>query len=192
MGAFYHGSGVARFHLSLWERSELSSGEGVVDCFEDGIGLGEDDVVPEADDLNAARVEEAGADFVTGAALVAVVLAAVELDCKFGSVAVEVEDIGREWVLAAEFVAGESAVAEVTPKALFGIGGVLAEGAGEGECVGVEGWIFVLRFGHAKTLTRSIPRGLSRWERRKAPSPLDNSLLSRRERGINLGVRRWR
>jgi hypothetical protein len=50
---------AARIYLSLWERSELSSGEGVVDCFEHGVGFGEDDVVPEAENLDSARRGEA-------------------------------------------------------------------------------------------------------------------------------------
>jgi hypothetical protein len=92
--------------------------------------------------------EKAVADLVVGAAFVAVVLAAVELDCKLGSVAIEVEDIGRKWVLAAELVSGEAAVAEEMPEELFGIGGGLAEGAGESESVGTEGWFAI---GHRAT-----------------------------------------
>jgi hypothetical protein len=140
---------AARIHLSLWERSELSSGEGVVDGFEDGVGFGEDDVVPEAEDGDALLGEKRAADFVVGAGFVGVVLAAVEFDGELFGVAVEVQDVGRERMLAAEFVAGEAAVAEVAPEELFGVGGGLAEVAGEDEGVFVQRGLSVGRRGHA-------------------------------------------
>ena len=63
-------------------------------------------------------------------------LAAVELDGDSRPEAGEVEDVGADGVLSAETVAGDAFAAQARPEQDFGVGGVLAEFAGEVLLVG--------------------------------------------------------
>lgn len=69
-------------------------------------------------------------------------LTAVEFDGQVQLCAVEVEDVGRAGVLAAEFEVGEAAVTEVVPEQAFAIGLLVAQVFGEG----AQGFGFVATF----------------------------------------------
>src|SRR3546814_5987607 len=58
-------------------------------------------------------------------------LAAIQFDDEAGFFAQEVGNVTADGSLAAEFVVLQPAGAEMVPEALFGFGGVLAEGSGE-------------------------------------------------------------
>src|SRR3546814_4575910 len=72
---------------------------------------------------------------ILGAALVGFglvcMLAAIQFDDEAGFFAQEVGNVTADGSLAAEFVVLQPAGAEMVPEALFGFGGVLAEGSGE-------------------------------------------------------------
>jgi hypothetical protein len=104
-------------------RGLRDAAEGVADvALEGGDG--------DAEGFDAAGEEEGVAGLVAGDLRGVVV--AVEFDGEFGFVAVEVEDVRRERVLAAEAEAEELAVAETGPELGFGWAEGAAELAGSG------------------------------------------------------------
>lgn len=94
----------------------------------EGVGVLEDFVVPEADDLEAEGFEVGGAGGVAGGGLG--MLAAVEFDDELEVGAEEVGDVGAERDLALPAVAAEASIAEAGPEFALGGGLVAAETAG--------------------------------------------------------------
>ncbi len=80
---------------------------------EDGVGVGEDFGVPEAEDAIAARLKVFCATAVVGCLLL--VLAAVEFDDQFCCQALEVGEVPANGALPSEFEACKLSVPEVIP-----------------------------------------------------------------------------
>ena len=95
---------------------------------QDAAQIGVDVAVPEVEDDEALADEVCVAVGIAGEG----VLAAIGLDYKTGSGAVEVEDIGAKRDLAAELQTVELAGAEGTPKDALGLGLAAAQAAGGG------------------------------------------------------------
>jgi hypothetical protein len=88
--------------------------------FEHGLRLTQHLVIPVAQDMNPLLFKEAGPVLVIG--LMLHVLAAVQLDGEFQLVAVKVQDVTPDGVLAAELQAQEAFGPQDLPKQLFGVG----------------------------------------------------------------------
>ncbi len=93
-------------------------GDGVVDAF----GVGQHLIVPEAEDAVALGFEEPGSR-----RRVESVLAAVELDHQMLFETYEIDDVGTDGMLAAEFDAVQLTRAQQAPERLFGIGGIASK-----------------------------------------------------------------
>jgi hypothetical protein len=102
--------------------------EGGEDDDQHAFGVGEDVVVPEADDAIAAGFEPGGADVVSR--FRSGVLAAVDLDDQLRLRTEEIDDLAADRLLAAEAPAMELLAAQTRPEAELGVGGGLPEAAG--------------------------------------------------------------
>ena len=101
-----------------------------LDGADDGVEVGEDLGVGEAEDAIALGFEAVGAELVLADGLV--VGEAVDFDDQTGGEADEIDDVAVEAVLAAEGAAGDALAAELEPQVGFGGGLVVAEVFDEG------------------------------------------------------------
>jgi hypothetical protein len=106
----------------------------IPDALQDRFGLGRYFVVPEPQYTQAVRLKIARAPLVVLDRRS--VLAAVELDHEASFVAVEIDDIGRDRVLAAELPAAKARLAQHRPQPVFRIGLALPQRAGEAQHLG--------------------------------------------------------
>ncbi len=88
-------------------------------------------MVPEAEDVDAALREKAVARCVLCALIGKSVAASIHFYRQLCGGAEEVEEVDAAGVLAAELELGEAPVPQQTPEPFLGVGGVLAELAGE-------------------------------------------------------------
>src|SRR4051812_45779880 len=95
------------------------------DRFQHAIGVGEDIVVPEAEDPVAVFFDDLGA----GGVPLRIMLAPVEFESQSRRSAGEVRDVAIDLELADEILPFESAGAKIIPEALFGFGLVASEAA---------------------------------------------------------------
>jgi hypothetical protein len=97
------------------------------DAFHDPFGLAQHCIVPETQHPQAAPFQIPGPFCIVFAAFG--MLAAVELDDEARLVAVDIDDIGRDRMLSAEFPAAETAIAQQQPQPRFRIGLPAAQAA---------------------------------------------------------------
>lgn len=93
-------------------------------AFEDAFEVLEYLIVPEPDDLPALPLKGGGPGDVLRRVLV--VLAAVHFYEELGGMAGEIGDSAADRLLEGEFAAGKAAIAQTSPEALFGFGGIAA------------------------------------------------------------------
>ena len=99
------------------------------DSLEDGVEIGADLLIAEADDPHAKALEDLGAvPVVFGKP---VVLLAVDLDRELRSVAIEVDDVAIEWNLPFELGAVTARAAQPLPQNLFGASRLAAQASRE-------------------------------------------------------------
>ena len=84
-------------------------------------------------------------------------LAAVQFDAQLGRIAIEIQRVRRQRMLAAEFETVQSAITQQLPQTLFGIGTVLAQATREVD--GFLGWVGFVRVQSALTPT-PLPEGV--------------------------------
>jgi hypothetical protein len=95
--------------------------------FQDRVGFRKHLAVREAQHVETMLLQYAGPRRIASLAFIVVVLATVELDDQH---ALDAGKVGEEWshrMLAAEFVAGQAAVAQLRPEEALGVGGRGAE-----------------------------------------------------------------
>ncbi|MCS3820849.1 hypothetical protein HNP30_004239 [Chromobacterium alkanivorans] len=96
--------------------------------FKNGVSISQNIVVPEAHDAETLRLQPSVA---RGVAAAFMMLAAVRLYDQPRAEVDEIDDVGADYLLAAEFLAVQPVSAELLPEQLFGIGHVAAQGFGE-------------------------------------------------------------
>src|SRR5438552_6397329 len=88
-------------------------------------------MIPKAQHFNPLFRKKSVSLFVLGALVWKTVSAAIKFDRQLRDGAIEIQEVDAAVILAAEFKFGEAAVAEQTPQAFLGVGGLLAELPGE-------------------------------------------------------------
>ena len=111
-------------------------------------------------------------------------LAAVQFHGELKFVAVEIENVGLDWMLPSELSSRKPTISQEKPHEFLGIGLLFAELAGEIEQVRRQRRMMELPFfGRFITLTPAPSPGGRGVEQARYPDPFDTRPLSRRERG---------
>ena len=101
-------------------------------------------MIPEAQHFDALFSEELVSFLIPGPLVWKAVPAAIEFDRQLCDDAVEIEEVDAAGVLPAEFEFAETPITQQTPEAFLGVGGVLAELAGEFAGGGGAGAVFAV------------------------------------------------
>ncbi len=101
-------------------------------------------MIPKAQHCDALFRQKTVSLFILGALVWKAMSATIELDRQLCDGAIEIQKVDAAWVLTAEFEFVEPMVTQQTPQAFFGVGGFLAELAGEVAGGGGAGAVFAV------------------------------------------------